>query len=366
MESGALMKILAKDLRHGALKLVPETSDDLWALYLAISEGDLVRARTFREIKFGERGSGHSSRVPMVLTIKVTSLEFQAFTDRLRIRGVIVEGPERFGLKGKYHTLNISVGSELEIIKPRGWPQHLLERLERQVSRVRLLLVAIDYDEYAIGVLTPQGLKILHEEPTRLPAKDDPRRVEEEKGLMTRLAKELEEHINKFNPLAVIIAGPGFLKNRLADLLREKLAIRLVVDNVSSGGIAGLNELIKRDSVKQVARELVVIEAEKFFEEFDKRIGSDEMLVVYGLKDVARAALQGALEKVIVLDELVHSYDEDERRLVEEVLRRAESQHADIIFINTESPQGQRLKLLGGIAALLRFPIYLGEEAATS
>ena len=52
------MKILAVDTKRGLVKVVPETTDDIWLLSTVIQPGDLVRAKTLREIHFGVRGSG--------------------------------------------------------------------------------------------------------------------------------------------------------------------------------------------------------------------------------------------------------------------------------------------------------------------
>ena len=80
-------------------------------------------------------------------------------------------------------------------------------------------------------------------------------------------------------------------------------------------------------------------------------------LVSYGLNQVYYAASIGAVKELIVLDELLHSMDEEERLLVEETVRKAESTKARIIFINTKSELGIRLKMLGGIAAIHRYPL---------
>ena len=48
----------------------------------------------------------------MILTVRVEAVEFQAFTTRLRIRGIVIEGPEKYGVVGKNHTHSIEPGRE--------------------------------------------------------------------------------------------------------------------------------------------------------------------------------------------------------------------------------------------------------------
>ena len=45
------MRVIHKDMKHGKIKLVPETLDDLWHLNHLIEEGDLVTALTWRREK---------------------------------------------------------------------------------------------------------------------------------------------------------------------------------------------------------------------------------------------------------------------------------------------------------------------------
>ena len=352
------MKVLGIDRRRNSVRVIVETSDDLWTLYIVVRPGDVVRARTVREIHFGDRGSGRSSRVPMVLAIRVTNVEFQPFTTRLRIRGVVIEGPERFGVKGKYHTMSIGVGSELEIIKENGWSKALLDRLGAQHLPVKLLLVAIDYDEYAIAILEHQGVKILASEAIRLPGKDDPHREEKLREELTIIAKSIVKAYQDYKPFAIVIGGPGFLKNTLAEKVRELLpSAKLFVDNVSMGGEKGVSELMKRGVVRRIAAHIAVIEAEKFFEEFEKNLAKNPDMVSYGLEEVLFAVENGAASTVIVLDELLHSLDDTTRRKAEILLRKAEETRARIIFVNTHSEPGIRLKMMGGVAAIHRFPL---------
>ncbi|RLI35051.1 mRNA surveillance protein Pelota, partial [Candidatus Bathyarchaeota archaeon] len=62
------MKILASDLKHGEVKLVVENLDDLWHLYNIIGEGDLVYAKTSREVKAGGEGSRPSKGKRLSMT----------------------------------------------------------------------------------------------------------------------------------------------------------------------------------------------------------------------------------------------------------------------------------------------------------
>ncbi|MEM4146615.1 MAG: mRNA surveillance protein Pelota, partial [Metallosphaera sp.] len=94
------MKILEYNERNNSLKLHIENEDDLWLIHLIISKGDTVIARTTRDVSMGN----DSRRVPMIVELQVEFSEFQPFTSRLRIHGIVRDAPEKYGIKGSHHT----------------------------------------------------------------------------------------------------------------------------------------------------------------------------------------------------------------------------------------------------------------------
>ncbi|MEM1810298.1 MAG: hypothetical protein QW324_05495, partial [Thermofilaceae archaeon] len=89
------MRILEEDKRANRLRLQIESPEDLYYTSLIIDEGDLVTAWTTRQVRI-ERAveSERGERVRVKLTVQVKKVEFQRFSDSLRILGVVVEAPE--------------------------------------------------------------------------------------------------------------------------------------------------------------------------------------------------------------------------------------------------------------------------------
>jgi protein pelota len=79
------------------------------------------------------RDGDQGDRKPMILEIRVESVEFHEYSNRLRLKGQITSGPEDFVQIGQYHTLNIETGSKLTIIKEK-WFTHELQRLEKSTD----------------------------------------------------------------------------------------------------------------------------------------------------------------------------------------------------------------------------------------
>lgn len=345
------MKIIDKDLRKGWVKVRVEDVDDLWVLKNIIKAGDIVVAKTLRDVKVDGEGK---RRLPMTLAIKVEKLYFQPFASRLRIHGVIAEGPEEYGLRGSHHTLNVDVGSEVTLFK-ESISQALLKRLESLSSkrRFRALLVATDFDEVSLAILYDQGVRFLND--LTLPGirSDDESSID---GLVTQIAEEVVKYLESEKVDFVVVGSPTVLREALVKELRTRVGSKLKIfsDSISIGGRAGIHELLKRDSVKSLLQEFVIIEGEEILEKFLKLLMSSPERVAYGLKDVEFATQSNAVDILLVNEDLLTS---DEYEHVERILSIVEEKGGGVRIVPTESPLAVKLRGFGGIIALLRFAL---------
>ena len=349
------MRVKILDKKHGVVQIVPEDEDDLWILHTVITKDDLIRARTTREIKNEKQGS--SRRVPITVVLRVEYTEMQPFTKRLRVHGVIVEGPDRYGLKGSHHTLHVEPGMQIIVMKPSGWSKPLLEKLlESQKRLPPVLIVAVDYDEYAIGLLIRQGLNVLVEKNLELPGKDDAGRSRILEKKIDEITELIRSYASRLGASIVIIAGPGFLKQEVRKRLEEKERdLRIYIENTSMGGVTGLHEVLRRDTLRKILSDYTSFMAENILEEFYKLLANNPERIAYGIDDVRAAASLGAIQDLLVLDILLRSPDGETRRIVEEILENTDRTRGRIYIVGSNSPVALRLKQLGGIIAVLRY-----------
>ncbi len=351
------MKVIGWDEKHGKMLLQVESHDDLWCLYNVLNPGDLVTAKTLREVKVNDK----SSRRPMTLKVRVEKVEFQPYTDKLRIRGVVVEGPDEFGVVGSHHSIAVSEGSEVLIEKER-WSKHELDRIFRASSKkpLKALLVGIDSDEVALVLPHDYGLELVAEARLDLPGKHEPSKREEVlEERIREISGKVKELVERLDLKAVAIVGPGFVKDHLAREVASSTRARVYVDSASAGGYQGVKEAIRRGVLRRVLRDFDVVEEAELIEELLLHVSKGNGKAAYGIEDVRRAAECGAIDKLLVLDELLRSPDLELRGVVEEVIDMAERRGARVkIFSSLEEP-GQQLKSMGGIAAILRYGLDL-------
>lgn len=357
------LKIIEKNLRQEFVKVVPDTQDDLWHLYNVIYKGDEVYAYTSRAIKNDTESSRPKSgeRVSAFMGVTVESVAWDKFLGKLRVHGLICHAPDIIPT-GAHHTISVAPNQPVTIVK-KEWPKHLLDRLVRASEIEKpVLIISIDDEGFAIAETKQYGVEIKVEERMRLPGKlEADKRVEATKGYFKRALSSLTQLWNP-NHNAIVIIGVGFVKNDFAKHLADeaKDVSRSIMDlkSVNNGGTAGIYEALRSGVLLKAAHKLRVVDETETMEEIMKRLGKGEGTITYGLEPVEKAIMMGAVEKLVLADTALRDADEDMRLKLEGLMHDVEKRNANVTVISTEHEAGSKLLSLGGIAALLRFPLY--------
>lgn len=347
------MKIIFKDMKHGEIKLVPENLDDIWHLYNVIDEKDLVRAISYRteEQKDDKIRSKKSEKKRMKLGIRVSEVKFHEFSDRLRIHGTIEEGPQELG---SFHTLNIDSEKmePLSIIKD-NWKDYQIQRIEEAVklrNQEIIIFVSLDEDDATIAVLRQSGVQFITEISSKRSGK-----MFESKDTNPEFFGDIISVVktNKKMDSTIVIVGPGFTKDHFLKFAKEKdaqLFEKCIVHGTGQPGMNGINEAIKTGIIEQITKENRVVQEttliEKLFSEIKKN-----GLATYGKNEVKNALLNGAVERILITDNLIRS------GTGEDLLKLAKQNNSEFTIINTMHEAGKKIEGIGGIGALLRFKI---------
>ena len=343
------MRVLHRDPRTGEIKLRVENADDLWHLHNLVLPGDLVRASTYRreEVKTDKVRPERGEKVRVTLTIRVESVEFQAFSDRLRITGVIVEGPQDLG---RHHTLNVAVDDVLSVIKK--WQAHELRRIEEAVAaaqKPQVTFLSLDDEEALLAHLRQYGVRELAT--IRAPGhgkmfpSGDARSVYFDEILTKLRVTEIGE--------ALVLVGPGFTRDAFLEYLKAReptLASKVHTHGTAQSGMQGIQEALKAGVGAKVFGDSRVGYETRLVETLLESIATNRPCA-YGPAEVAEAVEAGAVETLLVSDAVVRNPG------IEDLMRSAESARGAVVLVSRHHEAGQKLEALGGIAALLRFPI---------
>ncbi|WP_309493104.1 mRNA surveillance protein pelota [Candidatus Hecatella orcuttiae] len=360
------MKVLSFDAKKGTAGLAVETLDDLWHLYNLIFQGDILYAKTSREIKGANEGARPSCgrRVWMTLGIRVADVAFDRSTNRLRVRGQILEAPERYqGLKGAYHTITLLPHSLLKLVKEK-WPPYQLDRL-RKASRAEgrpFIVVAADDEEACVAVVRRFDVDVKFEVAARLPGK---REAGRRRGALQKYFEEVSRGLGEVwksirGPIAVV--GPGFIKEELAAYVRKHPALRppprISLFFASTGGLAGVKEALRSGVLLRFFKESRLLQEASLVEKFLARLSTQGKTALYGVEDVENAARRGAVEDLMVVDTYLRGGSDEERLRLEEVMREVERKGGKVTILSSEHEGGEKILSFGGVAALLRYPLW--------
>lgn len=346
------MRIIGRDAPTNSIRVMPETDEDLWHLYNVIEQGDIVTSSTTRrEEKASDKiRAERTDKKRMTLGVRVEKIEFSEEDLRLRLLGVIESGPQDVG---QYHTLIIEPGTALSISK-ENWRHTQIERLDRAVrdtNKPRIVFVSLDQDEAVIAVLRQYGLKEAASIKSGRSGKmyDEKRRGEGgyHKEIISKVLSVWEEG------MPLVVSGPGFEKELLVESGREYESSPFSgchVYHTGQCGMTGINELMRKGMGADILRESVVGAEMEAVERLMEEIGKDG-LATYGPEEVATAALAGAVETLLILDEKVREQDFDE------TVRNVENQNGNVLVVSSQHDSGKMLSALGGIAALLRYTV---------
>jgi protein pelota len=323
------VKFLEKSRPEGYVKLRVESRDDLWYLEQVIGKGDEVRKRTRRTKQDGRE------KKSVVLRLEVEKTEFQE--DRLRVTGEIIKGAD--GVELGYHTFNVEEEDEIELWKDftdSEW--NILEKAEKNRS-YRVLFCIVEKGKADFYEVRESGIEDISKVSENIPGKmyDD----QASNNFIPSIKSVIERNKDSYD--AVVIAGPGFFKNKIFNALED--TENIFKKDTSVTGETGLNESIKRGALKDVVQESRISDESTQMQDFFEQMEKDGE-ISYGepVKDLAE---KGAVEKLLITPE---KYRENQN-LVETV----EQQGGEVQKIHTDHEPGERLEKLGGLAAFLRY-----------
>ncbi len=346
------MRVTNKSLRgrEGEISVTAETLDDLWHLRYIIEQGDFVFSLTKRKADTaGDKLRPEKvEKVNVRLGLRVNGVEFHKFSNRLRVHGVIEQGMDT----GHHHTFNVEEGTNLSIIKT--WKKDQLERIqeaEAASKRPKVVLVAIEEGDADIGLVRHYGIE-MYSHISHSSGKGEGSQRDE---FFHEIASQLVHAASGSE--AIVVAGPGFTKDDFMKFLQLKnaeLCTRILVEDISSIGMSGFQEVLKRGAVDRITEESRIARESVLMEDLLREIATNGK-VAYGIDEVRQAQDYGSIDVLLVADEFLR--EEREKGEIDSFLLSVEQSQGRIVIFSTIFEPGHKLLALGGIAALLRFKV---------
>ncbi|OKY78880.1 MAG: Release factor eRF1 PelA [Candidatus Methanohalarchaeum thermophilum] len=354
------MKIKERDKDEQRISLIPENEDDFWTLYQVIERGDQVKALTFRspEDSSDKIRPEEREKEAIKLRIEVQDIEYQDFSGRLRVSGVIKEGKEDY--IGRYHTINLEENKDVDIWK-NEWKKDQLDRLNsavKETDKPKTLIVSIEEGKSAISVVKRHGLSEVNEINSGS-GKTLGDGVNKRKEFFGRTYSMIKRIVKSKGVDEIILAGPGFTKKDFQKFVKEKnsdISEKIHVEDTSTGGERGIKEAINRGAVQRIWKESRITTESKLIERLLEEIAK-EGKATYGKESVKKAIKLGAVKKLLINEKTLKKHREEGIEEIEHIIEETRNKGGKTKIISSEYEPGEKLEALGGIAALLRFKI---------
>ncbi|KAA8565870.1 hypothetical protein EYC84_009686 [Monilinia fructicola] len=340
----------------GTVTLLPEEPEDMWHAYNLIAPTDTLRARAIRRV-YTESLSGKQSsvRIQTMLTIVVTSTDFDPQAGQLHVSGRVCEENE-FVNVGQYHTLDLELKRGFTLEKHEGWDSVALDVIREAVRQDR------------------EGF-LKQKVESAIPRKRRGMAGDHDKGLERFYQKTYEtllRHVDIYQPRPLLLASPGFVAQgfqryildvatRAGDkaLLANKQNLLLV--HSSSGHLHSLNEVLKSPAVLAKLSNTKYARETRYMDEFMALLRMDNGKAWYGPEEVEKAVDQGAVGRgggvLLISNRLFRSQEIGVRKRWVALVDKVKEHGGEARVLSSDHESGKRLEGLGGIAAILTYPL---------
>ncbi|MCA9486342.1 MAG: peptide chain release factor 1 [Candidatus Woesearchaeota archaeon] len=224
-------------------------------------------------------------------------------------------------------------------------------------------LIAIDKGEATVGLLIGSSIKTLKNLHSNVPGKfkaggqSAQRFARIREGAAVEFYKRVADvMIQEFTFMTelkgLIVGGPGTTKNNFVDgtYMNEDLKKKIKgIKDITYTNSFGLKELV--DKSEDVLSDDEIMTERRILQRFLETLGKDTTKIVYGVKNTTMALEMGAVEDLIIID------SEVEEEQLEKMCELQEQSRSNLHLVTDRTPEGVQFKALGGIGAILRYPI---------
>ncbi|KAK0624095.1 hypothetical protein B0T14DRAFT_565401 [Immersiella caudata] len=362
--------------------LLPVEPEDMWHANNLIAIEDIVKAHAVRRVvQETSTGSVSSERIHIDLFIKVTSTFFDPAASALHVSGRVCR-ENSFVSVGQYHTLDLELNRQFTIWKEHGWDSIALQTLSEAVTD--------DKPEALVAIVMQEGLAnicLITDFQTLIKQRVEssiPKKRSSAKDTAGGMANFYEKTLSTMlravdfnNPRPLLLASPGFVAQdfrtymqtegaKRADKKLQRIARDAVVVHSSTGYVHSLNEILKSPEVQATMRDKRYTSETSLMDQFYERLRKDDGRAWYGVKPVEKAVAEGAVGRgggvLLINNAFFRSLDIPTRKKFVALVDKVKEDGGEAKVLSSDHESGQRLDALGGIAAILTYPIFELDE----
>ena len=348
--------MISKTLDENAISFIAEESDDLLIIRRLIKKGDTIVGETTRVIKQEKEYSrpDKGERIKIRLAIEVEKVSLDDVLDRIRVGGTITESNNDAVPHGSHHSFIVKIDEPFNLVKKKWTPMEKKLATKKQHGAT-FVLVAIDTGDCGIGRLKGTHLYLLPNMYSGSSGKRYKSNFKIEK-FFDDVIKALTTIVQKDD--TVIIFGPGETRKKFSNFLSNSTLGQKIqingVEGIDSGGEDGIHIFTKSESMKEIMSNSKLTKVTKIIDQVMFLANKTSKKFSMGLAETRKANEFGAIESLAFSERVIQDSDEQE---VIDFLNDVESKGGELFSVDGTTDVGLRVSGLGGIIALLRFPV---------
>lgn len=358
-----------------------------WHAYNLVLPGDIFYGSTTRKIAVevtpGEWRS-ESKRSRCELAITATKILFDPITSILRVSGVVA-GINPYAPLGSGHSIDLEVHRPFSIIKPDpdGWDSVAEEALRVALSDDKngALAAVVMQPGIANICLVTQFRTVLRTRVEHVVPKKRDTAATQDAGMhkfFDKVLGSLQRAVDFTQTRPLLLASPGFVAADFKEYITTKgrdksdkvmmnIGKLATVVHVNSGHVHSLDEALKSPEVLSTMRDVRFAKEAQVLDRFFKILKFDDGRAWYGRSVVEKAVEEGAVGPgggaLLINNSLFRSEDLAVRKKYVALVDRVKAGGGEVSIFSSDHESGERLKLLGDVAAILNYPILdLDEE----
>ncbi len=320
-----------------------DTTDDLWYLKNILNSGDIISVIVYRRIEQNDEltRSKATERKRIMVELKIEKIDFQPYTDKLKILGEIIEGEN----KGSHQSVFIGSDDEIIIIKELSNEEYqLIEEAINNYYKNSIVFISMDDEECLISTLKSYGLQDIGVIHSNKSGKDY-----ESKSNNNSYFNDIIKTIkNISNASSFIILGPGFEHTKLYNIINKDpyfKDIKIYDFPETENGKRGIYLFMNDKKSENILKESRIAGDEKLIEKFLTNLNKTN-LSVYGYDEIKKYAMENMIEDLIISEDV---FKKPETRELLNIIT------GNVHVISNYTDSGNIIKNFGGYCAILRY-----------
>lgn len=285
---------------------------------------------------------------------------------------------------GAFHTLDLELHRNFTLAKNEGWDSVALDVVRDAIKQDKegtVPAVVMQEGLAHICLITEHQTILKQRIESGIPRKRSGRASDHDKGL-TRFfqitLETLQRHVDITQPRPLLLASPGFTAAGFQKYILDEATRtgnksvlgnkkNFLVVHSSSGYIHSLNEVLKSPEVLAKLKDTKYAKETRLMDDFMTMLRKDDGRAWYGPDEVERAVERTAVGAgggvLLISNALFRSQDIATRKRWVTLVDKVKKDGGDARVLSSCHESGRRLEGLGGIAAILTFPLVdLDEE----